>query len=684
MARDLSFYEKARSRFASAKSAWSDIREKASYDIRMVSAQGKQWDPQVRSLRENGDNPKPCLEFNTEQNLVQYVANQVRQNRPAIHVNPVSGGATEDTAKIYEGIIRHIQYASQSDVAHDHSVECSASCGFGYYRINAVYVDDATFDQEPRVERILDQMSVYFDADCQQPDFSDAGYCFVRQKLKWDDYRRRFPDAQRIDFEPDGPGLASRSSDWQTEEHVWIAEYWHVEIKDRLLVQLVTGEVGYKDEFEEALGRKLEKTEIANKRKIEERSVHFDLINGVETLEETTWLGKWIPIPPVLGRESVVDGKRELISLVRFIHDAQRLLNTYKSGIAQSIGESLQGQLLGKKGQFKGWQGQNVRNRLYLEFEPTDTMGIPDPAPQLITREPPIQALTIAAAQEREDMKIGANIFDSSSGSEKNETSGIGVQRRVNQADLTNFHFTDNLTRAMWHEGRILLDLIPKMIDTPRAMRILGEDGTVTIAMVHQALGDGTLPMVPGHENEKHHRLDVGLYDVTVKVSKSYNDRFEQNFEMMSQLVPTMGPMFWQLYGDLFFANWQDLPAHKEFADRAKLGLLPAVQQQLGNKQIDPAQLAAMQGQLAMAKQVIDKLLQEKQAKLLELASKERINSQNVARDIVVQGMADGHENTRVTLQAELDTIMHLHDKLHESELAPDPNAQPEPGGTVQ
>lgn len=675
------FYEKARTRFSAAKSAWSEIREKAAYDLKMVS--GDQWDPQVKSARENGDNPKPCLTFNREQNLVQYVSNQVRQNKPAIHINPVGNGASEDTAKVNEGIIRHLQYASQSDIAHDHSVECSSSCGFGYYRVDAVYVDDETRDQEPRIKRILDQMSVYFDPDCLEPDFSDAKWCFVRQKVKWEDYKRKFPKAQRVGFEGDGPDVSSRASDWQTESHIFIAEYWHVEVKERTKYWLVSGESGYREDLEALLGRKFGDAEVATERDIEQRTVHFDLINGVETLKKTVWVGKWIPIVPVLGREMVIDGKRQLVSLVRFVHDAQILLNSYKSGIGQAIGESVQGQFLGYKGQFKGWQGQNIKNRLFLEVEPVAVNGQTAPLPQPVDREPQIQALSLAAMQEAEDMKAGANIFDSSSGSEKSSTSGVGVEKRINQADLTNFHFTDNLTRAMWHEGRILLDLIPKMIDTPRAMRILGEDGSITVAMVHQALDDGTLPLVPGHENEVHHRLDVGLYDVTVNVAKSYADRFRQTFEMLSQLIPTMGPAFWGLFGDKFFANWQDLPGNKDFAERAKLGLIPAVQQQLDGKQIDPAMVAALQGQLDMAKQVIKKLLDEKQAKLMELESKERINTQNVARDITIESMKEGNENTRVMLQAELETIRDLHGKLNETELAPDPNAVV-PGETVQ
>ncbi len=682
------FYDRARRQFSTAKDASREIREKAEFDLKMVH--GDQWDPLVRTTREQGDNPKPVLSFNREQDMVQYVSNQVRQNKPTAHVTPVGEGASEDTAKVIEGIFRHIDYISQADIARDHSVECSTSCSFGYYRITTEYVDDKSFDQEPRIKRILDQFSVYVDPASVEPDYSDADYFFVRKKMKWEDYQREFPNAQRSSFEVgDTNGSVD---DWQNDKYIWIAEYWWVEKKQQTLLQLSDGTIDFESNIRkqrstigkngEMVPGEIYEDEVLNERDVTERLVHFDLINGVESLEQTRWIGKWIPIIPVLGRESVVDGKRILESLVRFIHDAQKLLNIYKSSIAEACGSSLRAQLLGYKGQFKGWHNKNNRDKMVLEVEPIDIAGKPAPLPQPFRNEPPIAALTQGALMAADDMKAGANIYDSSTGAAKAEYSGISVEKRINQADIVNFHFMDNLTRAVWLEGQIKLDLIPKLIDTPRAQRILGEDGKLTTVMIATALGqdDPQHPDMPpgwrgvqGMEHMPHHRLDQGTYNLTVTTGPTYANRFKQNFEMISSLVKG-NPMFWQLYGDLFFKNWQDLPANEEFANRARMGLLPAVQQQLDGAQgmVPVAQLQAVQAQLQGVVQKLKETLFKEKTEVLKLQSQEKMKLMDNATKIIVADRSAKRDEGIAELDARMQMIDTMWERLHESELGGD------------
>jgi len=705
------FYEKARDRFSAAKEATQDIREKAEFDLRMVH--GDQWDEEIRTAREEPENAKPVLSLNREHNLCQYVANQARQNKPSIHVNPVGNGASEDTAKVFEGIFRHIDYVSQADIARDHAVSCATECGFGYYRIRTEYVGKKSFNQEPRVERILDQMSVYFDPDCQQPDRSDANYVFIRKKLPWDDYKQKYPNASRQGFDEDDKG----SSDWQTKDHIIVAEYFWVEKKKHILLQLTDGTVDWKDVIEEThshieskvdpetgeakgvtvKGRTIYEDEVLNEREEFERIVHFDTINGVETLEETDWLGEWIPIIFVPGKEAVVDGKLVLESLVRFIHDAQKLTNIYTSAIAEACGSSLRAQLLGYKGQFKGWKEDRVRDQFVLQVEPMAIGDEPAPLPRVISHEPPIVALTQALNQAIDSMKAGANIFDSSTGAAQAEYSGISVQKRVNQADLVNFHFIDNLTRATWFEGKIKLDLIPKVIDTPQAVRILGEDGSISIAMIATALGDDDVQHakspqgwkeVPGKEGEKHHRLDVGEYDVTVTSGPTYANRFQENFELLTQIMQ-QNPAAWQLWGDLLFENWQDMPAHKELAKRARMGLLPAVQQELAGEeqQVTPAQVAALQSQLQMVTQQLRQALFEKKTEILKLQNDMHMKLLDSFTKITVADRTAKAQEGIADLQARIQAIDRTLDLLPDfqapgegDQAGPDQDGQPQPG----
>jgi hypothetical protein len=63
-----------------------------------------------------------------------------------------------------------------------------------------------------------------------------------------------------------------------------------------------------------------------------------------------------------------------------------------------------------------------------------------------------------------------------------NAQAGVAIQARQRQGDTATYHFIDNVARAIRYTGRILIDLIPKIYDTKRVLRIIGEDGTETFA----------------------------------------------------------------------------------------------------------------------------------------------------------------------------------------------------------
>jgi len=84
---------------------------------------------------------------------------------------------------------------------------------------------------------------------------------------------------------------------------VFVAEYVYDEEKPRTLQQF--GPLG----------------EVIATRQVIDRSISKCILDGSRVLEETTWLGKWLPMVPVLGQEVVVEEKRSLFSGVHFLLD---------------------------------------------------------------------------------------------------------------------------------------------------------------------------------------------------------------------------------------------------------------------------------------------------------------------------------------------------------------------------
>jgi hypothetical protein len=678
-----SIIETAKQRFHDAKTASADQREDYRKCMRMTF--GDQWDAKLRSSREKAG--RPALSFPVLHTYVQRVTNQARKERPQPKVNAVGGGASQEVAEVFEGLLRHVHTASAADVAYDTAVECAGAGGWGYYEFTTEYVDDTSFNQEPRIRRVLDPLTIYFDPNAIEPDYSDAKYYFKRRRMHKDEFKREFGVEADSDWGDD-----DRVADWIDGDYVYICEYCYVDTKTRELWQLQDGTTAYADEIEKIPGYFT--LQPVNKRKVQENTIKKCIIDGARVLEETVWLGRWLPMVPVLGKEVIVDDKRKLFSVISFALDSQKLVNATGSGVAEQLQLSARAPFIGAKGSMKDkrWD-DNTQNWSKLEYEPFDDEGRPLPPPQRNAYEAPVQALTQSLMLFSDNVKRAVGYVDTIQNPSQADLSGIAVQRREAQSDLTNSHFEDNLVRSQWHGGRILLDLIKKYIDTPRAMRILAPDGSVSMKAITMAMEPGgEAPKVAGYEGKPHVRIDVGQYDVTISTGPSYTSRLEAETDALLKTLQA-DPNLWAGFADVLFK----LMGYPELEQRAKMLLPPAIQEAIANQEenISPEaqakimQLAqklqqAQQQSQGMA-QAIQKLMFERQAKIIESetkvhvaamdnASKEKIAGINGAADVQVQSMKHGHDTATNIHAADQEWDLKLMEILRDFALTPDPN----------
>ena len=659
-----------RKRFDNAKTGWQDIRKEALADLKMAT--GDQWKPEVKQAREDSD--MPVLTFNRLAPLIQAITNRARQQRPQPKINPKTADANEQTAEMLEGLMRHIHYVSQADIAYDCAIEYSAACGLGFYEITTEYVDDEGFDQEPRIKRILDPMTVYFDPSAMEPDFSDAKYCFIRTLITQEAYEDQYGKQDPVTPFPAGD---TADRDWFEHEHVWVARYFEVNEKKRKRVALADGRKGYSDEVGE-----YEPNDVLNERDITDRKVDSYVVDGRRVLEKQDWPGKWIPVVPVLGAEKVVDGKRQFVSAIRYVRDAQKLFNATKTKMAQIVGTANNSEYIGYKGQFKDKKWMDSAPQKYLEVEPVMINGQTAPLPQKNVSEPPIQALSMFAMAEGDDIKAGIGYLDNLLAPSRTDLSGIAVQRRSQQADLVNYHLQDNLERSHWHCARILLDLISKVIDTPRMLKIMGYDGSVSEALVtNQAAG--SMP-VAGHENEPHHFLDAAAakYSIVVTSQPSYASKLEEEKDVLIQTMQA-NPQLFPAYADIYFK----LLGYPELQERAEAMLPPGVQQaqQAKAQGIPPAaaaQMAQLTQQNQQLQQGIQQVMQILTTKQVETQGKLAVEKAKATRELAVEAFkahhetnmqmaGAAHEQNQAILDAHMEAVHRLSEMLHESEMQP-------------
>jgi hypothetical protein len=579
----------ARSRLNQAVDALSESREDEIDDLRFYAGSpDNQWQWPADVLATRGAvqgqtiNARPTLTINKLPQHVHQVTNDMRQNRPGAKVIPVDDNADVQVAEVFNGMIRHIEYISDADVAYDTACENQVAYGEGYIRILTEYCDPNSFDQDIKIGRIRNSFSVYMDPLIQDPTGADAKWCFITEDLTKDEYERLYPDASPVST-LQSLGVGDQSiSNWLYEDTIRIADYYYIDYEKAVLHLYPGNQTAFAGtpedkQFKAVYGEPKRKREVQNPK------VNYCKINGYEILEEAEWAGKWIPVVRIVGNEFEVDGRLYVSGLVRNAKDAQRMYNYWVSQEAEMLALAPKAPFIGYGGQFEGyedkWKTANTNNWPYLEVNPdvTDGSGSVLPLPQ--RAQPPMASSGLLQAKSgaAEDIKSTTGQYNASLGMGSNERSGKAILARQKEGDVGTYHYGDNLARGVRHIARQLIDLIPKIYDTKRIARTIGEDGETKMAKINPEQPQPVKEIVDerGIVIEKIYNPGVGKYDVVATTGPGYATKRQEALEAMAQLLQG-NPQLWQVAGDLFVKN-MDWPGAQEMSARFKKTIDPKI-----------------------------------------------------------------------------------------------------------
>lgn len=650
----------------------SDNRQAYKDDTLFVRAR-EQWPEGIRKQREKDG--RPCLTIDKLGPVIRQVVNDSRQNKPAIKVHPVDSNGDPETAEIINGLIRNIEYTSNADVAYDTAVECAVGGGFGYIRVGLDYAYDDSFDLDIKIERVANPLSVYPDPHSTAADSSDWNVAFVVDKMTKEAFKQQYPKAEATDWDSDA---WAESGDWLDSDGVMVAEWWTRELYEKTIVKAVDGKIYDEKDLTEdpdlAFALEAGLIQLATdkqgqpiRRVTQCYRVIQRIMTGAEILSEREWPGKYIPIIPVYGDEFWIDGKRYLRSLINGAKDAQQMLNFWRTSGTELVALAPRVPYIGKKGQFdhdqERWQTANVKSHSYLEY----TGDVP---PQ---RQPLDSGVAAGSMQEAlnasDDIKSITGIYDASLGARSNETSGRAIMARQREGDVSTFHFIDNLSRAIRHTGRVIIDLIPSVYNAARIVRVIGEDGSQEPVPVNQPTPKVDKETGQPERNEQGeaimaiHDLTVGKYDLTVSTGPNYTTMRQETAEQMMMLIQAY-PAAAPLIGDILVKSldWQGAD---EIAERLKKMLPPQVTgapaippevQKLIEEGKQRLQQLEQENQQLKANTAADmaKIEADKAAKLATLAQNEQISFAEIdSREAIARAEIDSRERVaRATAEA--------------------------------
>ena len=547
-----------------------------------------QWPAEIRNERENDPNgARPCLTIDKINQYIVQVVNDMRQNRPSIKVRPVDDSADVDTAKVYQGIVRHIEDRSNAAVAYAMGGESAVKIGMGYWRVTTEKVNSAYNEQEICIKPIPNAFQVYLGPH-DMPDGSDTEEAFIVSEWSLKKFRRMYPKAKTevSDFQP-----FDSTNFWRKENSITVCEQFYCVYEG------------------------------------EKRKIKWRIMTGAEELDSRDWPGRYIPVVEVIGRESIVRGRRILWGLVRPAKDSLRMNNYWMSAITEKIGLAPKAPFIGAKGQFadveQQWKNANRENRAYLEYDPISVDGNAVPPPQRQAPAPLEVAMVNMTTMLAQDVKASLGMYKAAVGDTDSQQSGRAILALQKESDTGTMHFADNQALSIRHTGRIVVDLIPKIYDTRRVVRILGDDNEVQSVQLDPEQQEARSQIKqPDGQIRSIYNVGVGEYDVTTTVGPSYTTKRQEVATLFTELANSAkDPASASVMRYIAVKN-SDFEQSDEAMKMLK-ALLPPPLQNLENNPVPPEILAKMQQ--------MDQMMQMAAQKIQELESGAEVQKLKIA-----------------------------------------------------
>ena len=549
-----------------------------------------QWDSWVVGDRQTAG--RPCLTINKTQQHNLQIINDGKQNKPGVTIRPVGDEASFEAAQVFQEVVRHIEYISSAENVYDNAATFQVNAGWGYWRVTVEKIN-GTFDKELFIRRIKDPRNVYLDFNINEVDGSDAWYGFVFDDMPKDLYEAKHPkfkDVGNVAFSSnDFPG-------WLQGETVRVAEYFRKSQKDDKLVYFILPETQEeigpikwsklpkegKEAFNEIKAREdnlpdEEKTYREQEELSEE--IWCYKIAGNRIIDKKQWLGKYIPIVRLPGTETVIDGVWDCKGHTRALLDPQRIYNINSSANVEFGALQSKSPLTASPAAIEGheelYARANIDNASVMLYNEYDEEGRKLSPPQRMTAPQASPAYVQQMQIAQNEMMMVSGQYQAQMGENENAKSGVAINARQRQGDRATYHFIDNQAIAIRFTGKILIDLIPKIYDTKRVLRIEAKDNSIMNVTIdpkaekpYEKKEAEGVPHADNHQQivDVIFNPSVGIYDVQADTGPSFATRRQEAFNALTQIA-AQNKEFMGIAGDILW-KVADFPEAQVLAQR--------------------------------------------------------------------------------------------------------------------
>jgi len=549
-----------------AQSVDTDEREQAREARNFLDKRDGQWEPEI--WRQFGTARRPRYTLDKCNPIVNQITGELKKADFAIKIDPANSYADDESAKLMSGMIRNIENLSKATHIYSYAAKNMVGTGIDGWMVKQDWADDESFDQDLFIKPIYDFVnSVWFDPDAKERDRSDAKWAVRLVPIDRKKYEKKWPEGSGLSIAVD------RTANVYTNkaDTVTVAEFYWVEMVPVVLIQMNDGSV-YREDDLEPIKDELAEAGITEKA----RRTRQDRVVKTRKLDGGDWLGgeretvfSWIPIIPTYANYNVTENKTIYHGAIEKLLDAQRIYNYARS---RQIEEGA----LSPRDKYWMTEAQAAGHEDSLRTMNTNADPVqfykPDPkAPPPYKGGPPQvnPSLEGTALAARDDITQGSGLFNASMGDNPGLQSGVAIEALQERGDTGTYEYFEAQEVAICHTARILIDAIPKVYDTQRQIRLVGEDGAVSTEIVNQVVMDEETK-TPVMIND----LSRARYNVACSAGKSFSSRQQESVAAITEMAQ-LDPSVITEGGDVLLKN-TNAPGLDVIAERKRIQLINA------------------------------------------------------------------------------------------------------------
>lgn len=521
-------------------------RDWSNEDMRFCDVDGAMYEDWFQEQFED----RPRMEFNKVAQAVHRFIGEWASNRFETKFMADDGKTSEADADLLSGLYRKDFRRSSGAEAIDNAVQEMAKGGFGAWRLSTEFVDEEDIDNDDQrvvFEPIFSAYnSVIYDANAKKYDKSDARHVTYLEQMTRKAAEEEWGADVDSAFAPPDMGRFN----WNNGKYVWIGNFYEIR-KDKQDVIIFEDPLGrrkavFEDDFKQYLDELADGGyEEISRRKKTKISVWKTIVAGSKILEVAKRIpGKLLPIVPMYGFRSFVDGKEFWYGLVRKNKDANRLFNMAATSVAESAATTsidmpilTDEQVEGRESQLSqmhlGKFNYAVVNQLYDEAGnlipsgPVGRWGSPsvDPNTAAIMQvvSDYIREETGGVPTEAMDVEMSGKLFNA-------------VNQRI---DLNTFVLMDNIAKSQKRAGEVYRSIAGEIFDTDRMVNLIEQDGTEKQAQLFEIIIDEETGQSKAINDI---RNGEAVFEVLVDTGPAFASRRRETLETIKDIMTVTPP----------------------------------------------------------------------------------------------------------------------------------------------